>query len=104
MANLKNIFSGLLFLFAVMFSQAGTIAAKTTMLDRAAEIRYTKVDLKKGEAFPKEIKINDVTYPLFKTKEEAVEHVKNMSLKSDVTVVYVASNDKKDTEILNVGN
>ena len=103
MANFKNIFPALFFLFGViLFSQAGTVNSERIMLDRAAEIRYTKVDLKEGEVFPKEIKIQDVVYPLFKTKEEAFDYVKNMSLKSDITIVYVASEEKKDNEILTV--
>jgi hypothetical protein len=70
--------------------------------DRGVEIRYVKLELKEKEAFPKEIKIDNVTYPLFKTKEEAYNHVKNMGVKSDITIVYVASSEVKNTEILSV--
>lgn len=95
----KNLFV-VLFLFSIVsFSGANTL---NRLLDRAVEIHYTKVDLKEGEAFPKEIKIQNHVYPLFKTKEEAYDYVKNMSLKSDITIVYVASKVEKETEILNV--
>lgn len=97
----KKLFSFLLLCSFVSFSEAKSLNL-FRLLDRAVEIHYTKVDLKEGEVFPKEIKIQDRVYPLFKTKEEAYDYVKNMSLKSDVTIVYVASKVEKETEILNV--
>lgn len=65
---------------------------------RGIEIRYTKVELKPGEALPREITIDDVKYPLYKTKEEAVTAVKNSAIRKDLTVVYVLSEVEKDTE------
>ena len=102
MINFKKNFFLLLILFSfVSFTEAKSLNS-SRLLDRAVEIHYTKVDLKEGDAFPKEIKIQDHVYPLFKTKEEAYDYVKNMSLKSDITIVYVASKVEKETEILNV--
>lgn len=97
----KNLFAFLLLFSFASFSEAKSLNLYS-LLDRAVEIHYTKVDLKEGEAFPKEIKIKNHVYPLFKTKEDAYDYVKNMSLKSDITIVYVASNVEKETEILSV--
>jgi hypothetical protein len=71
------------------------------LVGRGVEIRYHKMELNGKEA-PKEIVIDEVTYPLFKTKKEAVDHVRAMAVKKDLTIVYVLSDEEKKTEFVTV--
>ncbi|MCE3279510.1 MAG: hypothetical protein K0S44_1701 [Bacteroidetes bacterium] len=99
MTNLKK---NLILCFTLVLFLAIKPLSAVNLVDRGVEIRYVKVELKEKEAFPKVIKIDNVIYPLFKTKEEAIDHVKNMGVKSDMTTVYVAASEVKTTEILAV--
>lgn len=102
MTKPKNILRTILLLFLiVLFSEAGSMNV-FSLVDRGVEVRYTKINLKEGEVFPKEIKIQDTVYPLFKTKEEAYNYVRDMSVKSDITIVYVVSKEEKDSEMLTI--
>lgn len=82
-------------------SIAGSVGSEiiyTHCFGRGIEVRYVKVDLKPGESLPKEIIIDEIKYPLYPTKEEAVAAVKNSAIRKDLTVVYVVSKESKDTE------
>jgi hypothetical protein len=99
--------SKLLLAIAILmsFSQPSEAAEKSTVIEmiaaRGMEIRYTKLDPATKE-IPREITIDEVTYPLFKTRKEAIEHVKGMTIKKDVTIVYVVSDEEKKSEFLTV--
>jgi len=103
MTNSKNMFRTLILLFILTASMKLGAMNSMILMDRGAEIHYTKIELKKGEAFPNTITIYDKTYPLFKTKDEAFNYVKNMGMKADITIVYVASDVVKETEMMSVG-
>ncbi len=69
-------------------------------MDRGVEIRYIKMKVEKNKEAPKEIILGGTSYPLFKTKEDAYNTVLNSSVKKDITIVYVISNEEKNTETL----
>lgn len=68
---------------------------------RGLEIRYIVIQEKKDKE-KVEIIIDSVKYPLFKTKELAIESVKYANLKKDYTIVYVLSETQKKTEIISI--
>lgn len=65
---------------------------------RSIEIRYIK-DYPVDQLF---ILVDDKKYPVFNTKEEAITYVENMSLKKDLTIVYVRSSSEKETEFTDI--
>jgi hypothetical protein len=70
-------------------------------VERGLEIRYMIIT-DKNESEKKDITIDGVTYPLFKTKELAIETTKYANPKKDYTVVYVLTDKKKNTEIISI--
>jgi hypothetical protein len=92
-------------LFIIGFSTIGSAKlipaqAIVSYLDRGLEVRYIKMEVKEKQELPKEIKIGEITYPLYKSKEEAYQSVLNAGLKRDITIVYVISSVEKETEML----
>lgn len=66
---------------------------------RGLEIRYIIIPEKKDKE-KDEIIIDNVKYPLFKTKDSAIEYVTYAILKKDYTIVYVLTEKQKETEII----
>jgi hypothetical protein len=96
----KILLAGML-LFNLPFGLAsGSVSSivNSIVRDRGLEIRYMKMELKKGEELPKTVTVNGVVYPFYKTKEEAYNNTLNAGIRRDMTVVYVLSSTEKDTE------
>lgn len=71
--------------------------------ERGLEIRYYVFD-KKNTPIPSEITIDKVKYPLYKSKEDAVQSVTASGLKKDYTIVYVVSDKSKTTEVIAIAD
>lgn len=89
-------------LFSINITEPLYIPTKNHILfqtERGIEIRY--IILKDQVAKEKnELSIDGIKYPLFKTKESAIESIKYANPKKDYTVVYVLTDKKKNTEII----
>lgn len=74
-----------------------------TYVERGIEIRYY---FHKNASVPppQEIIVNEVKYPLYKSREIAIETIKNASIKKDYSIVYVISVEEKNTEIISIFN
>lgn len=105
MIRLKTTAALLLLLTLILPGNASALKSPANTcfsLGRAIEIRYIKVELKADQEFPKEITVEEKTYPLFKTREEAINYVKTSAVRRDLTTVYVASEEIKKKEVLDI--
>lgn len=69
--------------------------------ERGLEIRYIIIQGKTDQE-KDEIIIDNIKYPLFKTKESAIETIKYANPKKDYTIVYVLTEIQKKTEIISI--
>ncbi len=65
---------------------------------RGVEIRYI-VNHPENELF---LILDEKKYPVFNSKKEAISYVENMTIKYDITVVYVRSTVEKETEFTDI--
>src|SRR5687767_8794649 len=77
-----------------------TCSLPNTILSRGIEIRYITV----ADKNQTEITIDHKTYKLFKTRDEAIQYVTNMSVKTDYVIVYVMNDVARTTEVLEIGD
>lgn len=100
MSTLKKVFIAAS-LFAFFSSNAALNesikTAKIILIGRALEIRYIQLD-----SYPEsgKVSIKGVDYPVFLTRESAVDYGTNLSIKSDITIVYVMTEMEKEKEII----
>jgi hypothetical protein len=77
----------------------GNKELKYSFVGRGLEIRY--IVLKKSQDKTKNtISVEGKNYPLYKTREDAVNAVTNTNVKQDFVVVYVISEKNKATETI----
>lgn len=72
-----------------------------TIVERGLEIRYYVYN-ENAENLPSEIIVDETKYPLYISKEAAIESIRNASIKKDYTIVYVVSSETKNTEIISI--
>lgn len=71
---------------------------KIIFTGRGAEIRYI-IDHPADQNF---ILVDEKKYPVFNSKKEALTYVENMTIKYDITIVYVRSEIAKETEFTDI--
>jgi len=69
--------------------------------ERGIEIRYYLVDPRNFK-YTEYIEIEGHKHRLYKSKDDAVNSIRNSDLKKDYTIVYVLSTTKKETEIISI--
>jgi hypothetical protein len=92
--------------FLALFLSLGTISSLYSSqsvisvfpFSRGVEIRYVEVT----DRTQTEITVDDKTYKLFKTRNEAVEYATSLYPKRDYIVVYVMSDAPKTTEVVEI--
>lgn len=67
------------------------------VIERGLEIRYY-VLISSAKNIPTVITIENKSYDLYKSKTEAINAIKNATLKKDFSIVYVISEQAKETE------
>jgi hypothetical protein len=105
MSNLKSFIWSVLFITGLSSVSMANVISENVIMnyrDRGLEVRYIKMNIDSKQELPKQVKIGEVNYPLYKTKEEAYDAVLKSGFKKDLTVVYVVSNVEKETETLSL--
>ncbi|OFY82871.1 MAG: hypothetical protein A3F72_01935 [Bacteroidetes bacterium RIFCSPLOWO2_12_FULL_35_15] len=67
------------------------------IVERGLEIRYYVLN-SPSDVIPTVINIENINYDVYKTKTEAINAIQNASIKKDYCIVYVISEQAKETE------